>query len=153
MRERRRTSVSETTATATPSETAPGTVETVSTTTTTTTEADPVLVASGLAEAFAENTKALHKVQGRTRTISVLLVLVMLALVGLGGTVYAIRQIQLTNCRATNDVRSGSLHIADTLEAALLEPRPDGRERTPQEIAATQAFVADLRDDFALREC
>ncbi len=116
-------------------------------------EDDPLLAADGLVSAFGEMTKALNRVKGRTRTLSILLAVLTLLVVAVVAGGVAIYRVQQTACESGNTVRAGLLDIADTLEAAQLAPRADGRERTAEEIATAAAFVADLRDDFALRDC
>lgn len=135
----------------TPTEGRPGFEDTVVTTTTTTT--DPIEVAHGLTRSFQENTDALRQVKNRVRNLRVLMVLVMLSLALGGWSLWRVDQAQEKACEAGNNVRGGLLHVADTLEAAQQEPRPDGRERTPAEVEAAEQFISDLRDDFALRRC
>lgn len=114
---------------------------------------DPVTAASELTAALQDNTASLRKVLDRQRLLAVSVAL-LLGLFGLQGWfLLELRDTQHHACVANNDLRSGSLHIADALEQSLAAPRPDGRERTSAEIAATREFIADLRSDFALRDC
>lgn len=114
---------------------------------------DPIKRAGQLAMALTENTTALRKVRRGQHVISVLVGL-LFALSAVTGWLYLeVRDTQQRSCESGNNVRSGLLHVADTLEAQQLEPRPDGRPRTPAEVEAARKFIADLREDFALRRC
>src|SRR5687768_6792752 len=119
---------SETTSVTTPSAGHPGSVDTVSTTTTTTKE-DPVVVAKRLGDAPKVIADALKQVRRRQRWLwGVTAVLAILVAV-VGWQAVVLDDAQERSCRAGNNVRAGLLHIADTLEQAQAEPRPDGRER------------------------
>ena len=138
----------------TPTEGRPGFEDTVVTTTTTTT--DPIAAAAELTESFQQTANAikdLSKMPGRVRTLRVLMATVFLLVAGVGWLVYRVDEAQEKACESGNNVRGGLLHIADTLEAAQLAPRPDGRVRTEAEVEAARQFIADLRTDFALRDC
>lgn len=138
----------------TPTEGRPGYEDTVVTTTTTTT--DPIAAATELTESFRDVTEELRDlkmVAGRVRTLRILMLLVFVLFAITGWLMWRIDESQEAGCRAGNNVRRGLLNVADTLEASQQAPRPDGRERTPAEVEAGRQFVADLRDDFALRRC
>lgn len=109
--------------------------------------------ATALTFALEENSAALGRVLRRQR-ITMAVTALLAALMLITGYLYVeVRQAQNAACESGNNVRSGLLRVADTLEAAYAAPRPDGRERTPVEVERERDFVADLRTDFALRDC
>lgn len=114
---------------------------------------DAVGVARRLTRELKANTEVLRRVLRRQRLLWLALSLLAILLLGIGLLYLEVRDTQQEACRNSNDVRTGLLHIADSIEAQAREPRPDGRPRTEQEIEATREFVADLRADFALLAC
>lgn len=95
---------------------------------------DPVITASELAAALRENTQALQSLRNRYRLI---LAFVLITAMAVGFSF----KVRYDACLDDNRLRTGLLNVADTLEA--------GGEPTPERAA----FVAELRRDFALRDC
>lgn len=106
-----------------------------------------------LKQALSDNTEALNQVKRHQFITTGALLGLLIAYVVLGALFFQVRATQQSACESGNKVREGLLHVADVLEASQQEPRADGRERTPREIEQGREFVADLRRNFALRDC
>lgn len=80
------------------------------------------------------------------RVVFGLLVVILL----LGGGEWQLHNSQVHSCRSNNEMRQGLLNFAGTIEQ---NNRDQAATRTPEQINASNAYVAELRHDFALRDC
>lgn len=105
----------------------------------------PVNAARELSASLHENTTQLREVQGELHKIKnryrIVTACLIMTFVLLAGTLYTRYDYKKAACQEDNSLRSGLLHVADQLDDAL--------ESNP----TNDAFVAGLREDFALRDC
>jgi collagen triple helix repeat protein len=101
-----------------------------------------VTTALDLTNALRDNTNALNAVKRRYRGTTAVAVFAML---GMLFSFYVRYDSRVSSCERDNQVRGGLQHVADTFDIQIAaDPTPD-----PEDLA----FVAQLREDFALRDC
>lgn len=100
---------------------------------------NPIDSTNQLALALRVNTLALHAVRRRYRW---LVGLVLALILFFCFTVKVRYDTRIEFCHRDNEMRGGLLNVADSMEEAATSDNP-----------TRDAFIAELRRDFALRDC